>query len=223
MRERPVLFNTLMVLAILDGQKTVTRRVMKPQPPEWCSEFGYTCATPGGAISGRGRFGNDGPAEKFFPCRYGQQGDRLWVRETWARVPRTAYRCSTGVQQREDPTCGDMVAVYRANWTRCAPSRWRPSIHMPRWASRITLEITSVKVERLQSIDEQGARAEGCLAIPGYKWHTFEEADAGVPMHDHTARDAFEALWETINGEGSWAANPWVWVIEFARVETARG
>ncbi|SHL11365.1 hypothetical protein SAMN05216428_101116 [Nitrosospira sp. Nsp11] len=93
------------------------------------------------------------------------------------------------------------------------------SIHMPRWASRILLEITGVRVERLQDISEEDAIAEGCEAIQGCEWRTFVEADAGVPYHAHTAIDAYRGLWESINGEGSWDANPWVWVIEFRKIQ----
>lgn len=85
-------------------------------------------------------------------------------------------------------------------------------------ASRLTLEITGVRVERLQAISEEDARAEGVKAIPGMSWHSFAEASAGIPMHEHTAIDAYAALWGSINGAGSWDANPWVWVIEFTRV-----
>src|SRR5690348_12362489 len=85
MRERPILFSAPMVRALLAGTKTQTRRAVTPQPPEWCTEFGYTAFTPTGSISGRGRYGNDGPAEKFFRCPYGIAGDRLWVRETWRK------------------------------------------------------------------------------------------------------------------------------------------
>jgi hypothetical protein len=133
-------------------------------------------------------------------CPYGQRGDRLWVREAWT------------VNLTGDPKHGGpgTVPIYRAEHPHAA-DRWRPSIHMPRWASRITLEITAVRVERLRNISEADARAEG-VTRP-------------VPMLDDdpsTYVDAFGDLWASINGPGSWDANPWVWVIEFRRVEGQR-
>jgi len=90
---------------------------------------------------------------------------------------------------------------------------------MPRWASRITLDVTAVRIERLQDISEADAIAEGCKALDHVQWRTFVEADAGEPYRQHTARDAYSALWEHINGIGSWDLNPWVWVVEFKRIE----
>jgi hypothetical protein len=193
MRERPILFNGDMVRAILEGRKTVTRRAVK-------SDLIQSDRAPLETSPGRFHFWCSG--EHASP--FGAPGDRLWVRETWAP--------------------GATRTMYRAGCNPCylPPSgRWKPSIHMPRSASRILLEVTAVRVERLQDITEERAKAEGVRAIDGMKWHTLEEAAAGIPMRDHTALDAFSALWECINGEGSWAANPWVWVIEFNRVEAA--
>lgn len=210
MRERPILFSAPMVRAILEGRKTVTRRVVKAGIDL------LTCAP----IPAWEAFWN------CHPCPYGQPGDRLWVREAWSHVPSTAYRCSDGVQQIEDPTSDGMAAVYHADWTRSSPGRWRPSIHMPRWASRITLEVTSVRVERLQDISEDQAAAEGVHRVSvgsGYQdrfsaepmtWADAVETDAG---HED-ARLAFRDLWESINGAGSWNANPWVWAVAFRRI-----
>ncbi|WP_085614929.1 MULTISPECIES: hypothetical protein [unclassified Pseudomonas] len=208
-KERPILFSGPMVRAILESAKTVTRRVMKVQPvlrdglwqvygAGWGEGMTSIPAVQGHSLSAN--------------CPYGQPGERLWVRETFSR---------------SNPGGDEGVYFYRADGRFPAAmgggrfygdERWKPSIHMPRAASRILLEITSVRVELLQAITEAQAVAEGCQALEGCKWHTFKEAAAGVPMHDHTARDAFEALWESINGEESWSSNPWVWVVEFKRV-----
>jgi hypothetical protein len=195
-----MLFSAPMVRAILDGRKTQTRRVVKPQPP--ADEFGgyepMLCEIIHPAITDR--HGNEQPGEPVFgvttesgewclPCRYGGPGDRLWVRETWARR-------------------GEMKsAIYKADSERAIGAygavRWTPSIHMPRWASRITLEVTGVRVERLRDISESDCRAEGC-----------------GPIYNTLAVDHYRSVWESINGAESWTANPWVWVIEFKRIDT---
>ncbi len=237
MKERPILFSGEMVRAILDGRKTQTRRILKSpfeihstaRVEDWASSLAdLNCY-------GR-QIGSDDIAKKAerlrgklhpviltdgrmvaFQCPYGQPGDRLWVRETFAIVPRTAYARSDGVQQTlrpEDPYDHD-AAIYREGWTRSRGGfRWRPSIHMPRWASRLTLEITGVRVERLQDISEADAIAEGVTAVSSGGVTLF--ATTGVNC---SAKDAYAALWESINGPGSWDANPWVWAIEFRRVE----
>ena len=228
-KEHPILFNAPMVRAILDGTKTQTRRIVKPQP--------------GGAnrIPVIGRKNVVVNIRDLRAAEFGspyQPGDRLWVRETWAHVPASAYRCSDGVQQTICPTDKDMAAVYAAGWDRSSPGRWRPSIHMPRWASRIILEITAVRVERLKEIHEVDAKAEGITS----RWITKPwgqelgwQADwssvgrpskfalNGITTESDiclgTARHAFWNLWESVYGLGSWEANPWVWVVEFKRVE----
>lgn len=212
MKERPILFSAPMVRAILDGRKTMTRRVVKASRADF-----LRIDSPSGnyidSRDGRTVYGWDGNVGAPLKHRFGQPGDRLWVRETWARVPSTAYRHSTGVQQSEDPTSDGMAAVYRAGWERSSPGCWRPSIHMPRWASRITLEVTSVRVERLQDITEADAIAEG-LTRDGDGWR-------GAPELPWFASPiaAFRSLWESINGGGSWDENPFVWVVEFRRIE----
>jgi hypothetical protein len=173
-KERPMLFNTAMVEAILAGDKTETRRIVRVSPP--------------------GRANNSMWSQE---CPYGEVGDRLWVRETFALVPPSAYRHSPGVQQTPQPNDEYQCAVYKAGWERANPGSWKPSIHMPRWASRITLEITHVRIERLQNLTEEEAQKEGVNAPKG------------------EARDAFKKLWKSINGVDSWDKNPWVWVIEF--------
>jgi len=199
MKERPILFSGPMVRAILEGRKTVTRRVVKGIALEWLAPGMFVpsfVASPGNDL-----------------CPYGQPGDRLWVRETWAHVPVTAYRMSTGVQQTSDPTDPDMAAVYRAGWERSAPGRWRPSVHMPRWASRITLEVTDVGLERVQDITEEEARAEGVTPT--------EDTEGGL---SHAL--GFIDLWDSLRSDPrasvvyGWKANPWVWVVRFRRVES---
>jgi hypothetical protein len=213
-KERPILFNADMVNAILAGLKTQTRRVIKDQPPEGCGLIDVGVYAPividrkGEQQPGPdvfGAFSEDG--DWGFKCPYGQPGDRLWVRE--------AFR-----NRRVDNSPGDVV--YRADHPgesnvpgSCGRS-WKPSIHMPRWASRITLEIVSVRVERLKDISKIDAEAEG-VQRHGDSWKDYLH-----PTDSHFALDArtsFATLWSSINGPGSWAANPWVWVVEFRRVE----
>jgi hypothetical protein len=238
MKSRPILFNSEMVRAILNGSKTKTRRVIKPQPDMGkaianladCSVV--TGIDMAGAIPGVSHMGLLGmttcTASGYQPwgytepnirCPFGQPGDRLWVRETWAHVPTSAYRRSDGVQQTINPNDQDMAAVYAAGWDRSAPGRWRPSLHMPRWASRITLEITAVRVERLNEISGRDACAEGVSAATeiGSPEITGDE-EAGY-FHPTSHVDGYARLWESIYGPGSWDANPWVWVVEFKRVE----
>lgn len=139
----------------------------------------------------------------WIKCPYGSPGDRLWVRETWfSSTPKTPSR----VRYAAD----DLIRLEDGLFARavCKPPKWRPSIFMPRWASRITLEIVAVRVERLQDISDADAIREG---IPDYPDFTGDS-----PVHDYSA------LWESINGRGSWISNPFVWVIEFTRVNTKR-
>lgn len=192
MKERPILFSAPMVRAILDGTKTQTRRVVKPQPPAKVSSIYLPFKQE--PNNWQGFADSDGLIHWYGRCPYGQPGDRLWVREAWRWV------CP------DDPD----TAIYRADGhaaSKLPPGfKWKPSIHMPWAASRITLEITAVRVERLQAISEADAEAEGCC----------------TPLRGHDddfARGCYRNLWEQINGVGSWTANPWVWVIEFKRVK----
>lgn len=194
MKERPILFNGDMVRAILDGRKTQTRRVVKPQP-------GSDNRIP---WPGRKNIVANIRDERVLGfCPYGQPGDRLWVRETWAM---SGYQ---RVEYRAAPADGSDF--------RCV-DRWRPSIHMPRWACRITLEITGVRVERLQEISEKDAKAEGLhYHSDMYGYRLYGKYSGIGPTDDVGALDAFRSLWESINGPSSWDATPWVWVIEFKR------
>ncbi len=185
MKERPILFSAPMVRALLDGSKTQTRRVVKPTP-EWIGQSGV--------LSYRGRVGLPHAL-----CPYGQPGDRLWVRETHMDLGACyLYRADAEAEQERA-----IVAPRQL---------WRPAIHMPRAASRITLEITGVRVERLQDISEDDALAEGCSS-------TAIVHEDGEDYTGHYASEEYQVLWESINGPGSWDANPWVWVVEFKRLE----
>ena len=182
MKERPIIFSGPMVRAILDGRKTQTRRAVKPQPL-WVASPGVPFKT------------MDADPKGTINCPYGQPGDRLWVRESHYMILQTHDGGAGAVEYRAD-YCDELASGIR----------WRPSIHMPRSASRITLEVVSVRVERLDEISEEDAKAEG------YKSQSImENPDAG--------RLWFRDLWESINGPGSWAKNPFVWVVEFKRVE----
>ncbi|EMW6581573.1 hypothetical protein AAFF24_003585 [Enterobacter bugandensis] len=225
MKERGMIFNGEMVRAILDGRKTQTRRIMKVQPSDGFhpTHNGYDLDlnahwyTPG-VVDKNGYLQ---PAKKDvfgvadenegFTCPFGSVGDRIWVRETWAEA-------GAGAPD---------LKLYRANYPEHVPThyenvpptdeiRWTPSIHMPRCASRLTLEITGLRVERLNGISETDAEAEGIDMEA-----LFDAQDCYDCIADHnmtgrpTATGAFKYLWESIYGEESWKSNPWVWVIEF--------
>ncbi|MCA7012502.1 hypothetical protein LF934_07560 [Dickeya dadantii] len=187
MKERGMIFNADMVRAILDGRKTQTRRIIKLSHergmvnPVVCGKNGeissVTC--------------------RLAPtlCPHGGVGDRLWVRETFASGLCTettlAYRATHKPEDLEE------------GWGEAI--KWTPSIHMPRWASRITLEITGVRVERLNDISDVDAMAEGC--------------STSCMRSGDSLSDVYARLWSSIYGADNWQANPWVWVIEFRRVE----
>lgn len=257
MTERPVLFSGPMVLAILDGRKTQTRRLVKPQPE-------ISVADPPGTLFYKAkdsyvRLHAGVDACPFSP--YGVPGDRLWVRETHAirRVDYDLDEDEAGPCESEEVYYHATPRVGRRRWvgpTAPPPTefqgqphsmtylvessplesgpashidRWTPSIHMPRWASRIDLEIIGVRVERLQDITEQDAQAEGIQraesSLPDYVWEGAPERRqgprGGAAVYCHrTARDAFATLWDHINGDrATWESNPWVWVVEFKRVQ----
>ncbi|PNK64475.1 hypothetical protein A6J33_017665 [Pantoea sp. FDAARGOS_194] len=217
MRERPILLNADMVRAVLNGSKTQTRRIITPQPFDrsWARhdhqiEIASGRAENGDEIDGLLAYTKSSGGEWHAFCPFGQPGDRLWVRETF-RVHSRATDVATLVYK----------ASGRQSWTEqthrvpasvcnkpAVIEKWTPSIHMPRWASRITLEITGVRVERLTALSDDDARNEGC---PAQLPHN--------PEDEHQARTWFRGLWSEIYGEESWQANLWVWVIEFKRVE----
>ena len=223
MKERGMIFNGEMTRAILDGRKTQTRRPVRF--PVLDKNLG--CELAGNELAGELSAGN------YLNSAFGRPGDRIWVRETFCPVDDTQYGGEKWVDYRATPK---FEASHPAGWD-CAPNdaealKWRPSIHMPRWASRILLEITNVRVERLNAISEEDAQREGV--------HT-EVWDQTVVAMNYAARDeffqfwsedmphyvemnqlyrsSFRSLWESIYGAENWQANPWVWVIEFKRVQ----
>lgn len=246
MNERPILFSGEMVRAILEGRKTQTRRIVKNQPILGVN--GYTLKV---------------IQEEAFE-KYGKPGDRLWVRETWS-VNWHSKDWESGVVDdwgnvapsriKKIKTAEELLShetlIYRADEKFMNESiedrgfKWHPSIHMPRWASRITLEITDIRVEQLQDISEEDAVAEGIDQLfdketrrrrpecdfdswANYLWHghigrtiTGKQSDAWEWQYSgyKKARDSFSSLWESINGPGSWDKNPWVWVINFKVVK----
>jgi hypothetical protein len=184
-KERPILFSGEMVRAILDGRKTQTRRIVKDENlptvyhgakivvPQWYAEKN---------------------------CPYGQPGDRLWVRETWAYTDQSLNVEPGYVYRATDP-----------DWETMEGWKWKPSIFMPRAASRITLEVTDVRIERLHDIGIIDLLAEGMQPT----WNG--ESSPGVKCEGEF--EQFAELWSKINGEDSWDANPWVWVVSFKRID----
>lgn len=210
MKERPILFSAPMVRAILEGRKTQTRRVVK--------------LNDAGRVARGGRQWHIDDDHAALACPYGQPGDRLWVREahlldppidgTWPSVGDSFTSIDDIPERYRNPE----HVLYRADDKLTTAWRWRPSIHMPRWASRITLEVTDVRVERLQDISEADAQAEGVDRDTEPCDHT-RRSCADVGCLGPTHRAAFCDLWMQINGADSWAANPWVWVVSFRRLE----
>ncbi len=240
-----MIFNAEMVRALLDGRKTQTRRIMKVQPES--NQLGLLLITDSTKHSDIGKYhwaesnatGNH-VRSKLFSSPFGAVGDRIWVRETWATLGNEDGCC---VDWEGNLCKGDersAARIYRASceqrpgdyglWSipddaywkphtkeHKFEGAWRPSIHMPRWASRILLEITDVRVERLNAISEEDARAEGI--IDGGCLNCGEPEPCGCANPEPDATDAFAYLWQSIYGQENWNANPWVWVIEFKRVE----
>lgn len=203
MKERPILFSGPMVRAILEGRKTQTRRAIKADIFEAEVEWNPT-----------------GRTQVSINCTYGKPGERLWVRETWREADSLllggseidppcifAYKADNSIRGFD----GQIYDTFGLNFERL---KWRPSIFMPRAASRILLEITDVRVERLQDISESDARAEGVEQWPDGNFKAYTK----TPGKFTYAKDAFRTLWQSINGPESWVENPWVWVIEFKRI-----
>lgn len=223
-KSRPILFSAPMVRAILEGRKTQTRRIMKPQPR--VGRYGVRHPTKPSGIIGplAGALGGgdyhvwegkrataclteNGVYVALRQCPYGETGDELWVRETWRPLMDHLSECTGPKDIRFAASVGE------AEW---AISKWKPAIHMPRWASRITLLVTEVRIQRLHEITEADARAEGAMYHDGHGvghsgWrHDYKDVHAD-------ARSSFARLWCEINGTDSWNANPWVWVVCFER------
>ena len=227
-KERPILFSGPMVRALLDGRKTVTRRAVKPfQQPKLIDDgewFSGAQRHPrwGFGVSGKSAEECANALAQSRCCPYGNPGDRLWVRETWLEDPEddgswgyTQYMGCKGSPLSDIPKRFQKPehCLFRASWSGSALT-WRPSIHMPRWASRILLEITDVRVERLQGISEDQAKAEG-VERDSDGWFDYQMPSTQCCP---SAFESFRTLWLSINSTESWDANPWVWVIEFRRV-----
>lgn len=200
-KERPILFNGEMVRATLDDRKTMTRRVCKPAEDAALS-YVVTCEN--------SQWGDE-EGDVLFSCPYGKVGDRLWVRETFVQPEIGHHKCPVYYRANEED------ALFIGN-----QYKWKPSIFMPRWASRITLEITVIRIERLNDITHEDAKSEGVetTTFPSFAgspfpcWKGYGKGKAYLD----TALDSFKSLWRSINGEESWAENPWVWVVEFKQV-----
>lgn len=198
MKERPILFSAPMVRAILDGQKTQTRRVVR--------------LNDSGRVKALRKQWHPEDRNAVIACPFGQPGDRLWVRETWqhANSPHGPYdpgsTCYYRADYWDDPHGMDGEKSPEGKYRT-----WIPSIHMPRAASRITLEVVRIRVERLHAINYVDCIAEGAPgghgSIPGYPYAA-------------TPDEHYRHIWESINGRGSWDKNPWVWVVEFKRIES---
>jgi hypothetical protein len=225
MKERPILFSTEMVKAILDGRKTMTRRVVSfknSKPFDNSGSWPYVKKLDDGTY-----MWSDAPDFSYpkdylkdgVKCPYGQVGDRLWVRETWTVGGYTHKKDAEIVYKASEGEKHDLSIVPWNDWLesntkyggRCGViDKWRSSMFMPRWASRITLEITNIRVERLQDITDQDAIKEGIDFSC-----TRPNSQCGCN------RKSFSRLWDSINAKRgySWGSNPWVWVIEFKRIK----
>lgn len=225
-KERPILFSAPMVRAILAGRKTMTRRVVRPQPDQSCEAY-WRCVsstrksnigtwTPrGGAIKASGEIPQAGSPVR---CPYGAPGDRLWVRETWTPDHRDFYPHFPAVYKADggyDYERNEKGEVYSPEQKSWYPYRWRPSIYMPRWASRIDLEVTAVRVERLHDCDDADAMAEGMHKFHGLELYGHDRNGTAGNLVGGSPREAFALPWESIHGAGAWDENPWVWVVGF--------
>ncbi|WP_420854335.1 hypothetical protein [Rosenbergiella australiborealis] len=206
MKERGIIFNGEMVRAILDGRKTQTRRILSPRQLKMidtASSIGECDPLDCGL--------QDGNSQSYYRewCPFGKVGDRLWVREAFRVHSRATDVATLAYKASEQQSWTQQVARVQIELCtkQVSPEAWTPSIHMPRWASRITLEITDIRVERLNDISEDDAKAEGA------------PTECCVIGDKHLL--GFRSLWKSIYGQDSWQSNPFVWVVEFKRVEEA--
>lgn len=196
MTDRPIIFSGPMVRALLDGRKTQTRRALSIKGYKGFHQFGRS-DTPGFDWTFRRAdcVWEDFEHDRFLKLLPYAVGDRLWVRETW-NVP-DAYLAS----ERRETALG-LMNYAATPWA--IPGRWRPSIHMPRWASRMTLVVTDVRVQRLQEISREECVAEACSG-----WIAFDDEDGEMPEEE------FQNLWNSLHGPDAWGANPWVVALTF--------
>jgi hypothetical protein len=247
-KERPIIFSAPMVRAILDGRKTQTRRIVKPSPgrqSEWLTGELINSVPHGEIIDGGWQMhhpragthyagvdvGYDSPLG-WVKCPYGKPGDRLWVREAWGYRGGSWFGAEPEVERirlayREDGSEALFVRPvnsYNPSERRSTEQNnsywhsWRSSIHMPRFASRITLEITDVRVQRLQEISEDDAKAEGA------EWYGVADLKPNGDLREGDSvayRAGFHDLWSSINGKENYQSNPWVWALTFRRLEVA--
>ncbi|VGG24559.1 hypothetical protein [Klebsiella pneumoniae] len=232
MKERGMIFNGEMVRAILDGRKTQTRRLVKGTggAVKFCKEWDINGEEIFVVLGEKDHTGMN-PVLGAISCPFGAVGDRIWVREAY-RFPASLDDVSptgvgemavaTGYRKPWAPTFYEFTGTFSDGWKgfETTPKvsdagKLRPSIHMPRWASRILLEITDVRVERLNAISQEDAQAEG-MELTGWR-PTYSDPDSGGEVM--TPYDNFAELWSSIYGEDGWKSNPWVWVIEFKLVE----
>lgn len=247
MKERPILFSAPMVNAILEGRKTQTRRVLKVQPPVKKNKvvplYQVEPEPKVTEVSFHEILKNDIPhCSSFFKCKspYGKIGDRLWVRETWSTVnlygeialaykadgevtrvvENESFQDEDGLINYDDPRLEKYsFAAWADDLLASKEGGWKPSIHMPRWASRILLEITNIRVERLNQISRVDAVKEGLHQLPVTGRYVINKGDQYFGRASSNPVEVFSWLWEDISGSGSWEKNPWVWVVEFKVIQ----
>lgn len=212
MKEKPILFNTPMVQAILDGRKTMTRRIVNIDASEWGNT--NVRATDQDSVEQLFKHRIFCDETQIVKCRYGKPIDMLWVRETWMENPNVDFFPDEPYYFKASKS-----KQFLEEW----PNSWRPSIHMKKDAARIWLQIEEIRVERLQDISEEDAKAEGIEEYGPFGEYKGSIHPSGGCMRYRAygkASRAFEDLWVEINGEDSWKATPWVWVIKFKVLST---
>lgn len=220
-----MIFNGEMVRALLDGRKTQTRRIVKgtDSAVKFCKEWNINGEEVFVVLGEKDHTGMN-PVLGAISCPFGAVGNRIWVRETF-QGPLFNYEQMDEYLEDSSKFEKPEFCQYAADGGHRPEYQdaddnlrhgWRPSIHMPRWASRILLEITDVRVERLNAINEHDAQAEGVAKLRGGFWKHYQP---GWTQHQLSARGSFVTLWKSIYGDKSWNSNPWVWVIKFKRIE----
>lgn len=225
-KERPIIFSSPMVRAILDGRKSQTRRIVKKQISDIHKFQGWIIGSTDKKRDGCASWGIGEGALIYdlvvARCPYGKPGDRLWVRETWQGP---LFYDEIPEDWNSDKYKTPEYCYYKASGDSCDftdsddnfVERWSPSIHMPRWASRILLEVTNVRVERLHDISEEDAKAEGSYVCDYFGRRLLDQSS-----NQGCYKWGYRSIWESLNGSGSWHLNPFVWVVEFRTLEIAR-